>query len=157
MRASAVALVAFTGCLFAAWGEAHDGAPARAARTPSPAPDVELTAQEKQVWAPLKPDRSTIPVLLYHGIGPESDFSNKADAGYGVDVDDFAKQMTMLDHAGYETVDLKTFLDFVAGKPVDLPPRPFLLTFDDARANSWTGADGILEKLGFNPVMFVDV
>ena len=87
----------------------------------------------------------------------ESDFANEADAGYGVDVDDFAKQMTMIDHAGYETVDLKTFLDFVAGKPVDLPPRPLLLTFDDARADSWTGADGILRKLGFNAVMFVDV
>ena len=43
------------------------------------------------------------------------------------------------------------------GKPVDLPPRPLLLTFDDARADSWTGADGILRKLHFNAVMFVDV
>ena len=42
-------------------------------------------------------------------------------------------------------------------KPVDLPPRPLLLTFDDARADSWTGADGILRKLHFNAVMFVDV
>jgi Polysaccharide deacetylase len=31
------------------------------------------------------------------------------------------------------------------------------LTFDDARADSWTGADGILRKLHFNAVMFVDV
>ena len=38
-----------------------------------------------------------------------------------------------------------------------MPPRPLLLTFDDARADSWTGADGILEELGFNAVMFVDV
>jgi peptidoglycan/xylan/chitin deacetylase (PgdA/CDA1 family) len=158
MRASAVALIALTGWLFAACaGGTNDGSPARAARTPSPAPDVELTAQEKQVWAPQEPDRSAIPVLLYHGLGPESDFANEADAGYGVDVDDFAKQMTMIDHAGYETVDLKTFLAFVAGKPVDMPPRPLLLTFDDARADSWTGGDGILEKLGFNAVMFVDV
>ena len=126
-------------------------------RTPLPAPDVALTAEEKQVWAQLPPDRSAIPVLLYHGIGPESDFANEADAGYGIDTEDFAKQMTMIQHAGYETIDLKTFLDFVAGKPVELPPRPLLLTFDDARADSWTGADGILSKLGFNAVMFVDV
>ena len=65
--------------------------------------------------------------------------------------------MTLLQHAGYETIDLRTLIDFVAGKPVDLPPRPLLLTFDDARANSWTGGDGILEELGFNAVMFVDV
>ena len=80
-----------------------------------------------------------------------------ADASYGVDVDDFAKQMTMIEHAGYQTIDLQTFLRFVQGETVDLPPRPLLLTFDDARANSWTGSDGILQKLGFNAVMFVDV
>ena len=44
-----------------------------------------------------------------------------------------------------------------ARKPVDLPPRPLLLTFDDARADSWTGGDGILKKLDFTAVMFVDV
>ncbi len=65
--------------------------------------------------------------------------------------------MTMLAHAGYETVDLDTFVRFVRGEAVDLPPRPLLLTFDDARADSWTGADGILDELGFNAVMFVDV
>ena len=65
--------------------------------------------------------------------------------------------MTAIQHAGYETVDLQTFLDFVNGEPVDLPPRPLLLTFDDARADSWTGADGILRELQFNAVMFVDV
>ena len=63
----------------------------------------------------------------------------------------------MIHHAGYETVGLRTFIDFVQGKPIDLPPRPLLLTFDDARADSWTGADGILDELGFNAVMFVDV
>jgi biofilm PGA synthesis lipoprotein PgaB len=128
-----------------------------AARTPLPAPDVELTSDEKQVWKKLPPDRSAIPVLLYHGIGPESDFSHAADASYGIGTEDFAKQMTMIQHAGYETIDLQTFIDFVQNKPVDLPPRPLLLTFDDARADSWTGADGILRKLHFNAVMFVDV
>ena len=132
------------------------GEPA-AARTPLPAPDVELTSDEKQVWKKLPPDRSAIPVLLYHGIGAESDFSNAADASYGIGTEDFAKQMTMIQHAGYETIDLQTFIDFVQNKPVDLPPRPLLLTFDDARADSWTGADGILRKLHFNAVMFVDV
>jgi peptidoglycan/xylan/chitin deacetylase (PgdA/CDA1 family) len=126
-------------------------------RTPLPAPEVTLTAEEKEVWAPLPPDRSAIPVLLYHGIGPASDFANEEDAAYGVDRDDFAKQMTMIRHAGYETVDLATFVDFVRGRKVDLPPRPLLLTFDDARADSWAGADAILEELGLEAVMFVDV
>jgi hypothetical protein len=109
------------------------------------------------VWKKLPPDRSAIPVLLYHGIGPESDFSNATDASYGIGTQDFAKQMTMIQHAGYQTIGLQTFIDFVENQPADLPPRPLLLTFDDARADSWTGADSILHKLHFNAVMFVDV
>jgi hypothetical protein len=128
-----------------------------AARAPLPAPDVTLTSDEKQVWSKLPPDRSAIPVLVYHGIGPESDFSNATDAPYGVSAEDFAKQMTLIQHAGYQTISLQTFIDFVQKKPVDLPPRPLLLTFDDGRADSWTGSDGILRELHFNAVMFVDV
>ena len=163
MRASAAlvaALVCGLGVGVAACGDASDSSStpeATPARTPAPAPDVALTADEKQAWAKLPPDRSAIPVLLYHGIGPESGFSNAADASYGVAIEDFAKQMTMIDHAGYETVDLQTFIDFMRDKPVELPPRPLLLTFDDARADSWTGADGILKELGLDAVMFVDV
>jgi hypothetical protein len=132
-------------------------APPAATRTPVPAPDVTLTAEEEQAWAKLPADRSAIPALVYHGLGAESDFANATDAEYGVDVDDFAKQMTLIKHAGYQTVDLQTYVDFVRKEPVKLPPRPLLLTFDDARADSWTGADGILRELGFSAVMAVDV
>lgn len=116
-----------------------------------------LSSDEQEVWAPLPPDRSAVPVLLYHGIGPKSDFTNAEDADYGIDADAFAEQMTMIKHAGYQTIDLPTFLAFVRGDSVKLPPRPLLLTFDDARADSWLGSDGILKQLGFNAVMFVDV
>jgi peptidoglycan/xylan/chitin deacetylase (PgdA/CDA1 family) len=167
MKVSATVFVAFTcGALLAASGcgggsdaasETASGSPAAVERTPIPAPEVTLTPEDESVWAPLPPDRSRIPVLLYHGIAPAEDFANTADAEYGIDPEDFAKQMTMIAHAGYETIDLDTFLRFVAGEQVDLPPRPLLLTFDDARADSWTGGDDILRELGFNAVMFVDV
>jgi hypothetical protein len=125
--------------------------------TPASAPTVVLSEDEKKVWAPKRPDRSRIPVLLYHGVGPKTDFCNAADASYGIDSYDFAKQMTLIKHAGFQTVSLQTFLGFVQGKSVDLPPRPLLLTFDDSRADSWINGNGILEKLGFTAVMFVDV
>jgi peptidoglycan/xylan/chitin deacetylase (PgdA/CDA1 family) len=140
-----LAVVAWTG----ACGDAEPG-------TPQELP-ASLTAEERAVWAPLPPDRSAIPVLLYHGIGPADAFSNPDDAAYGVDADHFAKQMSLIAHAGYRTVDLRTFLDFVAGREVELPPRPLLLTFDDARLDSWTGADEVLDQLGFRAVLFVDV
>ena len=83
---------------------------------------MTLTSEEKQVWSDFPAERSAIPVLLYHGIGAESDFSNAADAYYGVDADDFARQMTEIHHAGYETIDLQTFVDFV-GKSGSTCPR----------------------------------
>jgi peptidoglycan/xylan/chitin deacetylase (PgdA/CDA1 family) len=126
-------------------------------RTPQPAPAVELTAEEQSVWAPLPPDRSSIPVLLYHGIGEESDFADPTDAAYGVTTEDFAKQMTLLHYAGYRTVSLDTFTRFVEGKHVDLPDHPLLLTFDDGRVDSWTGSNSILRQLGYTAVLFVDV
>jgi peptidoglycan/xylan/chitin deacetylase (PgdA/CDA1 family) len=157
MRPSAAALLALTACIaMTACGGSSQPRTA-ASETPQPAPKVKLTTDERRAWAPLPPDRSAIPVLLYHGIGPESAFSNADDAFYGIDFDDFAKQLTMVAHAGYQTIDLQTFNDFVQDKPVELPPRPLLLTFDDARADSWTGADGILRELDFTAVMFVDV
>ena len=74
--------------------------------------------------------------------GRKSDFFERhAMLPTGIDRDDFAKQMTMIAHAGYETIDLETLRRFRAGRVVELPPRPLLLTFDDARADSWTGAD----------------
>ena len=88
---------------------------------------------------------------------PGERLRERDDASYGVDVDEFARQLALIKHAGYETIDLKTFIDFVKRKPVELPPRPLLLTFDDGRLDSWTGADETLEKLDFTAVMFVDV
>ncbi len=150
--AELLAALMCTLCLgLAACGDSSDRSGEAAARTPLPAPEVPaLTEDEQTVWAELPPDRSAIPVLLYHGIGPESDFANATDASYGVGTEEFARQMTMIQHAGYETVDLQTFIDFVEKKPVELPPRPLLLTFDDARADSWTGADGILARAGLH-------
>ena len=149
--------LAFAIYLCSASGGCGDSTEEPAERKPAPAPDVTLTAEDRAVWAPAPADRSQVPVLLYHGVAPVSGFANEADAEYGVDPEDFAKQMTLLDHAGYRTIGLDQLVRFVAGEPVDLPPRPLLLTFDDARADSWTGGDAILEELGFNAVMFVDV
>jgi peptidoglycan/xylan/chitin deacetylase (PgdA/CDA1 family) len=124
---------------------------------PRPALGITLTAEERAVWRPLPVARNGIPVLLYHGIGEASEFGNPADSAYGVGRADFAKQMALLHAGGYETITLEQFRRFQAGGDVDLPPRPLLLTFDDALASSFEGADAILRELGWTAVMFVDV
>ena len=127
------------------------------ARIPAPAPAVVLTGDDRKLWAPAPPDGAVVRVLLYHGVAPVSGFERRADAALGLDPEDFARQMVLLDHAGYDTITIGEFVRFIKREQVKLPPRPLLLTFDGARLDSWTGSDGILRELGFNAVLFADV
>jgi hypothetical protein len=127
-------------CLIVALGACGQSSDERGPREPLPAPRVELSDADRKLWASARPIRA-VPVLLYRGVAPE----------------DFARQMVLLDHAGYETVELDDFVRFVKGEEVALPPRPLLLSFDGGRLDSWRGSDAILRELGFNAVVFVDV
>jgi peptidoglycan/xylan/chitin deacetylase (PgdA/CDA1 family) len=159
-RSHVVALVVLAALLVAGCGQTpKPAAPTVHARNaiPGPPPDVTLTGQDRAVWqrAPKAHDR--IPVLLYHGVDVRGGFANQADAFYGVAPANFAKQMALLDHAGYRAITLEQFTRALAGKRVVLPPRPILITFDDARADSWLNSDLVLARYGWSAVMFVDV
>ena len=139
MRQSGVLAVAvLCAALVACGGSTQEPRDERAAR---PAADVRLSSGDRAAWASAPPDRSSVPVLVYDRVLP----------------DDFARQMTLFDHAGYETISLDDFVRFVQREPVKLPPRPLLLTFADARLESWAGSDAILRRLGFNAVLFVEI
>jgi hypothetical protein len=125
-------------------------------RSSPPAPG-RLTAEELSAWRSLPASHGAIPVLVYHGIGEPSEFTNAGDSAYGLSRDDFARQMALLDAGGFEAISLQAFQRFHAGERVRLPARPLLLTFDDARADSYQGADSVLEELGWQATMFVDV
>ena len=113
----------------------------RGSREPAPAPRVVLSSDDRDRWAPGPPARASVPVLRYDRVAPEA----------------FARQMTLLHHAGYETITLDSFVRFVRKKDVRLPARPMLLTFDGGRLETWTGNDEILRRLGLSAVLFVDV
>ncbi|MFA6552027.1 MAG: polysaccharide deacetylase family protein [Candidatus Paceibacterota bacterium] len=88
----------------------------------------------------------SVPVLIYHGIVGKIDrFSTTENI--------FKDQMAALKKAGYQTIKLADFYDFISGKK-DLPEKSFLLTFDDGRKDSYYGADPILQALGYSAVMF---
>jgi peptidoglycan/xylan/chitin deacetylase (PgdA/CDA1 family) len=92
-----------------------------------------------------------VPILLYHGVittpGWKSDGTN-------ISLNDFQSQMFALKKAGYRSITLAQFLDFMqSDKPV--PLKSVLITFDDSRADSYYPVDPILRVLDFNAVMFV--
>jgi Polysaccharide deacetylase len=132
---AACLLVALAAC-----GQSGDG---RGPREALPAPSVELSDADRERWSPAgaPPTGAAIPVLVYRDLAPE----------------DFARQMVLLDHAGYDTVALGDFVRFVNREAVSLPARPLLLTFDGGRLDSWRENDAILRELGFSAVMFVNV
>jgi len=91
-----------------------------------------------------------VPVLLYHGV--MSDPNWKPD-GVNISLSDFEDQMLALKAAGYQSVSLSDFNDFMKGERV-LPEKSVLITFDDGRSDSYYNADPVLRAAGFRAVMF---
>lgn len=92
-------------------------------------------------------DMHAIPVLLYHGV-------TNVPGQYAATQPQFAEEMGALKKAGYSTITIADLTDFLKGAK-QLPEKSFLLTFDDARRDSYTGADPVLQALGYTAVMFV--
>ena len=89
----------------------------------------------------------SIPVLVYHGIISNSD-------EYNVLLKVFYGQMLALKKAGYNTITLQEFYQFMKENK-SVPKQSFLLTFDDGRKDSYYSADPILKSLNYTAIMFV--
>lgn len=89
----------------------------------------------------------SVPVLLYHRIAADND-------PYNVSPDTFKDQMFALKKAGYTTVSMDDYVNFVAGKK-KLPAKSFLLTFDDGTKDSYYPVDPILKALNYRATTFV--
>jgi polysaccharide deacetylase len=112
------------------------------------APGVKLTARERAAMPPFEPGVGGIPVLVWHGIGPARD-------GYTVSQHAFARQLALLRSLGMESISTAQYAAWRARKPVKLPAKPVLLTFDDGRLDSYRGADRVLRREGMRAAMFV--
>jgi peptidoglycan/xylan/chitin deacetylase (PgdA/CDA1 family) len=107
-------------------------------------------------WGFLKGDTETIqasngeakavPVLLYHSIIPQNN-------GVDVSEENFKDQMYALKKAGYQTIHIQDFYDFMLGKK-HLPPKSILITFDDGRSDGFYPVDPVLRALDYSAVMF---
>lgn len=124
------------------------GGPDLGERAALDAPRNVLSRAEAGRFASAGTDAQGIPVLAYHGIA-------QSDDPYSVTQRRFARHMAMLAAAGFETVTDEQYAKWLDGRPVDLPEKPILITFDDSRTNSFRGADEVLGKHGFRATMFV--
>jgi len=88
-------------------------------------------------------------VLNYH------DVSGRTNSPYTLTPEQLAAHLDALRKAGFHSVRLRDVEALASGKPVTLPPKPILLTFDDGAASHWLDADPVLARYGFTAVEFL--
>lgn len=102
-----------------------------------------ITDVKQLLSEPIKPG---VPVLLYHGI-------SEATVRDAMPQSNFRDQMRALKQQGYQSISVHELLAFYEnGTP--LPAKPVLITFDDARADSFRYADPVLQEFGYKATMF---
>lgn len=93
--------------------------------------------------------RPQVPILCYHHIR-----EGQARNEYEVSVAAFKAQMKALADSGYHTVLPEQLYNYlVYGDP--LPPKPFMLTYDDTDVEQFTVAKPEMDKYGFKGVYFI--
>lgn len=100
--------------------------------------------------APLEAEigyATSVPIINYHGV---SDMSYKED----ILTENFKNHIFALKAAGYETITLQEFIDFVEGNTT-LPQKSIMITFDDGLKSSYENATPILEVADYTAVMFI--
>ena len=96
-----------------------------------------------QIYA--KPE---IPVLCYHQIAE----GKKSD--YAVSPATFSAHMKILADSGYHSISPAELYEYLVYNKT-LPEKPFLITFDDSRAEHTAIAAPVMEKYGFKGVFFI--
>lgn len=95
-------------------------------------------------------NNGVITSLLYHDISANP---NDPENTY---VGDFREHIRMLKEEGYNSITIGEIIKHYQ-EGIPLPPKPLLITFDDAKRNSYTYADPILEEFGFKATMFIPI
>lgn len=88
-----------------------------------------------------------VPILLYHGLGEHPRSAN-------LPVALFDSQLRALRDAGYTAITFRELVEMMEGRQ-PFPRQPILITFDDARIDSFQFGDPVLAKYGMKATMFV--
>src|SRR3954451_5416452 len=120
---------------------------------PKPKPTPRATPAPKTDVASIAA-RAKIPVLCYHQIRKQTAADSAQDRAYIVSPSVLASQMRALDEAGYTKITGEALYEHVA-RGAKLPPKPILLTFDDASAGQYSQVLPLLREHHFVATCFV--
>lgn len=111
--------------------------------------NVRLDPQTAQAAATLPTSQGSVVALTYHGV------SDTDHASTTVTRKVFSEHLAALAAAGYRTVRLADVEHLLAGRPVKLPERALLLTFDGGQLTDWTTVDPVLKQYHYTAVAFL--
>jgi peptidoglycan/xylan/chitin deacetylase (PgdA/CDA1 family) len=89
----------------------------------------------------------SIPILLYHRVGPESD-------PLTVSTQRFQQDMEFLSWAGYHSLSLEQVRQHIEAGAT-LPDKPLLITFDDGYLDNYTNAFPILQQYAMKASFYI--
>jgi peptidoglycan/xylan/chitin deacetylase (PgdA/CDA1 family) len=140
----AVALLLVSGTAAASFPSARAASAQRLARPP----------RVLRLPATLPQRTITLPILMYHLIGPIRADQPAITQRLTVEPDDFAAQMRWLKHAGFHAVaQQQAFAALEHG--AKLPPHPIMITFDDGYRGVWANALPVLARLHMPATAYV--
>lgn len=90
-------------------------------------------------------------VLMYHRVG---EARNAWEARYAIGASRFAEHMRALQAAGFRAVEASALVDWLEGG-ASLPPRSFVLTFDDGFRGVRQHALPVMQRLGWPFTVFL--
>jgi len=100
------------------------------------------------------PGRTQIPVLCYHQVRDWKSTDSKYASVFIVPTDSFRAQMKMLHDNGYHSISPDQLMAYLVSG-AQLPPKPFLLTFDDGTDQQYSNALPVLNQYGFKATFFI--
>jgi peptidoglycan/xylan/chitin deacetylase (PgdA/CDA1 family) len=116
--------------------------------TPLP-PTSTPTITPTPTWEWQAAGEVTCPILLYHHIADINPPSL-----YYTSIKDFSDQMKLLHDLGYTAIPISLLVEAIT-KGVNLPPRPFVITFDDGDEDVYTNAFPIMKGYEFPGILFI--
>lgn len=145
--------LALTGCS-APWSSSAAPGRGAAVTTAPPAAPAATAAPEAPGGPQQVMQRSTVPVLCYHQVREQTAADSSASRSLICPPAVLEQHLRALTEAGMVPVTSTQLVDHLElGSP--LPPRPVLISFDDASAGHATAALPILQRLGMPATFFV--
>ncbi|MGA3030317.1 MAG: polysaccharide deacetylase family protein [Candidatus Limnocylindrales bacterium] len=122
---------------------------AAGSREPSGTP-----AQGKVVLRPRDPNRVyRVPILMYHRVVPPSE-AGKSAPGLVVPPATFSAQLKAFSGAGWHSITMATLAHDME-TDTTIPPKTFVITFDDGWADGFDYAFPIMREYGYVGTFFV--